>query len=272
MLIDQGILHEAELLEVLHELTELRLTDCFGWREGTYAIEPGVEFAEHVVLAPVHPIRAIFRGVSEKYDFASLFTYFGPLKERFVVATELFSVHYETLEPFLRYLEFIKLLDGKTTFMAALRSDDSHALEIVRTLYVLLVTDMIRPTVKPGEPVRVPDTQAAHSKQIAVMDYRELTAICDSVAREYLRIKESDYFDVLGLTGDVTDSAVNQAYEQFVARFSPEKLPAGVPDDIARHARAIINIATMARDALRDSEKREAYRRSRESARNKSAL
>jgi CheY-like chemotaxis protein len=261
-LVGAGCIREAELLAALREQAEERLVDCFSWRDGTYAIEATVDFAKTMPLTEVHPVRCIFRGVSEHYDLGSLFSYFGALRERFVVTTETFKFHYETLGPFLRYLDLGRLFDGKTTFEQALRSDDAHALEIAQTLYVLLVTDMVRPARKPGEPTRMPQRTPPAARTRPV-DYREITRLCDDIARVYLLLKEGDYLTALGVAAQATAAEVDAAAARLTPLTTPESLPSGLPDDVTRRAAELGPLLAHARETLRDEQQKERYLASR---------
>ena len=258
-LVEASVLGQADLLDAMRELTEQRLVRLFVWRDGVYSIDSDVSFADTVVLTEVHPVRCIFRGVCEHYDFPSLLTFFGPMRQRYVVASELFSVHYESLGPFLRYLDVTELLDGQTTFEAALRSDDARAMEVAQTLYVLLVTDMIRPAGKPGAAVALPKKTATRGTRTALIDYREITRLCDDIAREYLRVKESDFFQALGVAADAGPAEIDEAHARKAALVAPETLPAGLPEDSLRRAHELAALLGRARSVLRDPEQRQRY-------------
>ncbi len=258
-LVDLGAIRRAELLTAMGEATEQRLVSIFSWREGTYRIDSNTAFTDNLVLTEVHPLRCIFRGVREHYDLASLMSYFAKLRHHYVVATDLFSVHFETLGPFLRDLDIVSLLDGNTTFEAALRSDDRRALEITQALYVLLVTDMVRAAGAPGPKAVVPSRPVIAARDANPVDYREMTRVCEEVANEYMRVKEGDYFDALRVDVTTPPVEVEQAFATLVRAYLPESLPPGLPEDVQRRAREIVEVLGRARSVLRDTALRERY-------------
>ena len=258
LLVALGVIDERDLLDVIQEQTEVRLAASFSWRDGTYKITPSRAPPESVVLSEVHPVKIIWRGVCEHYDVGSLLAFFSPLRARYVVATEVFPIHYETLGPFLRRVGVAHLLNGQTTFEQALRSDDSHALTIAHTLYVLIVTEMIRAQSKPGQPAKFPEAQAT-ARQSQPVDYRELTRACEDVARTYLSLKGRDYFAMLQLSRQATDKEVVAAYDHLAKPYRLENLLPGLPDDVQRRAREIDQMLRRARDTLSSPEERRRY-------------
>jgi CheY-like chemotaxis protein len=258
-LIASGAIEKRELLDIIREQTEKRLVNSFGWRDAHYAIDADTEFGERMILTEVHPLKSIWRGVSEHFDLGSLMIFFGGLRGRYAVGTELFEVHAESLGPFLRKLDIAALLDGRTTFEAALRSDDTRALEIAQAFYVLLVTDMVRASPQPGAPVTLSEHGEPELEMTAPVDYRAMTRTCDEVNREYLRVKECDYFDALRVEPSATPEAVDAAYTTIVRPFTLEALPAGLPEDVQRRAAELCSMLARARNTLRDPAARDHY-------------
>ncbi len=258
-LVELGHIRRAELLDASRELTEQRLASSFAWRDGTYRVDLDQDFRDSLIMTEVHPLRAIFRGVREHYDLTSLLTYFANLRGKYAVASELFTVHFETLGAFLRDLDIATLLDGQTTFEDALRSDDRRAMEIAQALYVLLVTDMVRASQKPGAAAVLPKRRAPAPQASMLADYREMTRLCDEIAREYLRIKEGDVFEALRIDTETPPEEVAQAYKNIVRAFEAASLPPGLPEDSQRRAREICEILERARTVASDSMLKERY-------------
>ena len=259
-LIASGAIEKRELLDIVREQTDKRLVNSFGWRDAHYTLEADTHFGERMILTEVQPLKAIWRGVSEHFDLGSLMVYFGGLRGQYAVGTELFEVHAESLGPFLRKLAIAALLDGRTTFQAALRSDDTRALEIAQALYVLLVTDMVRASPTPGAPVTLPEHGEPEGLEMtAPVDYRAITRTCDDVNREYLRVKESDYFDTLRVEATATPDIIDTAYTNLVRQFTLEALPAGLPEDVQRRAAELCSLLARARNTLRDPAARDRY-------------
>jgi CheY-like chemotaxis protein len=269
-LVQIGALRQSELLDAMRLQTEVKLSNAFTWRDGHYRIEPGPGFEGGTILCEVQPISAIWRGVHEHYDLESLLTYFAGLTGKYAVATEMFAVHCDSIAPYIRDLELLAVLDGSTTFDAAL-ADQGRQLRVAQALYVLLVTDMIEAADGPGAAATVPQSAAApgtgpaargaaaKTAAAAPADPEELQRIADEIARDYMRLKESDYFDALRLEPTSTADEVDVAYENLVRALRLDDLPDGLPPDVVSRAREIGDILNRARMVLRDPRMRERY-------------
>lgn len=258
-LVKTGTLTEHELLEILAHQTERKLISCFGWRDGTYRLEDDTSFASTTVLNEVAPVRAIWRGVREHYDLNTLLSYFSKLRGRYVVATELFATQAEAVGTELRAAEVLELLSGQITFEAALLSRSERTLEIAQALYAMLVTDMIRPVDRPGEPAPVLAAAPKTARPPGLVDYQALVGVADRIAHEYLRLKDNDHFQALGVGRDASNVMVEQAYQRAVAAVHADADVAGLPADDVRRAHEMVAMLAEARDTLLGPERRQAY-------------
>jgi CheY-like chemotaxis protein len=254
-LVDMGILSEPELLAALKQQVELKVVNTFAWREGGFRLEPGNDFARGRVLSEVNPLAAIWRGVHENYELDALLGFFVEHQKRFVVATELFPVYYDTLGPFLRDLSLLAHLDGRTTFARALQSDP-RTLVVAQALYVLLVTDMVRASDNPGEPAKLP---AARVGRAGSDDPAAVSRLADEISREYLRIKDSDYLDVLRVDPAAAPEDVDAAHDNIVRALCLDALPAGLSPEWVRRAGEIRELLDRARAVVRDPTLRDRY-------------
>ncbi len=256
-LVEIGALTKSELLDALKQQTELKLASSFAWRDGTYRIDADTSFERETPMTSIHPLLVIWRGVAEHYDSATLSTYFGELKDRYIVAGDLFGVHFETVGPFLRDVGIERLVSGKTTFGAAL-NEPGRALKVAQALYVLLVTDMIVAAAQPGKAAVLPERPPL-APAPAAADPAGLKRISDALATEYLRLKECDYFDALRVDAASSPDEVDAAYQNIVSPLHLDGLPPGVPDDVVKRAHQIRDMLTRARLVLRDATLRDRY-------------
>jgi curved DNA-binding protein CbpA len=258
-LVSIGALRESELLDALRDQTEYKLVASFSWRDGKFAIEELADFPEHVVPSEIHPLTAILRGISAHYELSALFRYFSKLQNRYVVSTPMFAVHHSSILPHLEHFDPKELLDGQTTFERALRSDDAHSLEIAQALYVLLVTDMVRPSKKPGDPAPEVETPVEEKAAIGLADYQSLMDAADRIAHRYLRAKGSDYFALFGVERGASTREIARTYRKQVAEIREDAGLPGLPHDSQRRARELIDLLDTARGVLTNAKRREEY-------------
>lgn len=257
-----GIIGRGDLLDALMEQTEIKLANSFAWRSGNYDIEPLSEIPHHVVATEVHPLKAIWRGVSENYDAAALLALFAGMRSQFAVPTKLFQVHYDTLGPFLRELDLPRQLDGQRTFAALLDGPPSdRQRQLSQALYVLLTADMIRAS-EHASGAAVPQSTMPATSAAPVMSAANVAAlarIAEEIAREYLRIKDGDYFDALRVELNATPSEIDAAYTNATRPWRPQDLPPGLSTETLARVREVAELLARARNTLRDPILRERY-------------
>ncbi|MCK5690729.1 tetratricopeptide repeat protein, partial [Myxococcota bacterium] len=258
-LIKIGSLTQAELLDGLKMQTEVKLSNSFAWREGSFAVDIKTHF-EGRVPTEVEPLPLIWRGVSEHYDLMSLLKFFAALGKRHIVATKQLVKHFQSIGPLMRQIDSAVLLDGKHTVEDFLRYDDSRAAEITRALYVLFVTDMVRIRTKVGpafKPPRLIDDESGEKKKAA--SYQDVSAACERVAETYLDLRDKDLFSIFGISEKATSEEVEAAYQSLIARVNPKELPLGVPDDVIRRAGEILLHLKKGRGLLLSPDDRQRY-------------
>lgn len=247
-----GLLSDHQLLEAMRTLNEERLVNTFAWRDGAYMIEARLDFADGTVFSEVHPLSVIWRGIHQYYPMQSLLGYFSSLRTRYIVTGGMFDTHFQALGPFLQRFDIERLLCGSTTFEQALRSDDTRSTELAQLLYFLVVTDMVRPQVRPGPRSETLQTGARPESEpeVRAVDYRELTLCSEFIAREYLRLKDADSAMALGLDANAGALEVREALARALEPFSDSKLPPGLDDDMRRKAKEIEAMLYEAANAL----------------------
>lgn len=84
--------------------------------------------------------------------------------------------------------------------------------------------------------------------------------IAQRIAREYLRLKTSNYFQALRITPDASPEAVDRAYIEMRTELHLDTPPRQLPDSIRRRAREIGDILKRAHRLLSKPLEREVYR------------
>ncbi|MEE8409500.1 MAG: response regulator [Myxococcota bacterium] len=270
-LVEIGALRESELLDALRDQTERKVARSLAWRDGIYEIEDDASVLQRSVVNEINPLKAIFHGIREHYDLGALLDFFSELQKLYVVAAPQFAVHFKTVAPNFQYFDTKEILNGKTTFEAALRSDDAHVLEIAQSLYFLLVVDMVHAEPEPGEPAPEIEIDRAPEAGKGLVDYAALMDAADRIAHEYLRIKGKDHFTVLQVERDADDAVIEAASQAIVESVRGDSELAGMPHDAVRRARELIQIVHRARKVLLHAGRRKRYLKKLEEADSKSS-
>lgn len=261
-LVKIGAMGQGDLLDAMLEQTELKLSNSFAWRDGSFRLRGLATLPDNIVRSEVHPLKAIWRGVHENYDLPSLQAYLGRMRDRFAVATELFEIYFNTLGPFLRQLDIVSVLDGRRTFGAIITlTEGERGRQLAQALYVLLVTDLVRASAEPGKPASMPAgrPEPAAPTQAPTVDSAAVARIGEEIAEEYLRLKEGDFFDALRVEPASSPEEVEAAYENTSRPWRLEGLPQGLPEETLQRVREVNDLLLRARNVLRDPDARERY-------------
>jgi CheY-like chemotaxis protein len=255
-LVRLGILGERDLLAALRRQTERKLHSTLAWREGTYVARDDTRFATDTVLSEVPPLPVIWRAIRAHYDVGSLLEFFSRLRQQFIVATDLFALQWPTVAELATDVEIGRFLDGQTTFEAALVSMPGRAVELVQTLYALLITDMVRPAAGPG--AAVPSQVIAADRASAQpVDYQGILDASEWLARECLRVKSSDPFAVLGVGREATAEAIVAAHDQARRAIEARAAQPGLPAEDRRRASEIAEALERALAAVAEPAERQ---------------
>jgi hypothetical protein len=264
-LVKLSILSESDLLAALARQTERKLISTFAWRDGRYELRDDTSFAATTVIHEVSPIAAIWRGIHAHFELKTLMTYFTKLRERYVVATELFETQSTALAVELAASPVGPLLNGRTTFEAAIIRNPGQTLPVAQALYSLLVTDMIRPAESPGKAAPLPSAPVAAASSVP-MDYATLVAASERIAREVLRLESADHYAALGLAPGAGGAAVAAAYTAAVTRIRADGELGGLaPADLQRIRQALARLE-LAYTTLTDADQKRDYLRTLEAS------
>jgi tetratricopeptide (TPR) repeat protein len=112
---------------------------------------------------------------------------------------------------------------------------------------------------RPGKPTTIAKRQAAAAQPRAAVDYRDLMAAADRVAREYLRVKESSYFAALEVSEEATAEEIETAYQRKLASLTGDPGVAASSQDVVKRARQVTDSLAEARRVLLDPAARAQY-------------
>ncbi|MEZ4270679.1 MAG: response regulator [Myxococcota bacterium] len=252
-----GAITQSDLLEALQLQTEQKLLNVLAWRDGTYEITT-CSLPENIVVSEIHPWRAIWRGIHEHYDGASLLDYFNPLAEHYAVATDVFPVHFKHFDPHLRRIAIDRILNGQRRFRELFgdKTDNDKRGKIARILYALVVTGMVRAQPSPGSPLALPQTQVSTG---SATPWEELRRTSEAIAQEYLRLKNADHFCALDTHRNASREEVDAAYEGVARRFQHDRLPPGLSETDLKRVQEINDMLKRAKSILHDPEERSRY-------------
>lgn len=129
--------------------------------------------------------------------------------------------------------------------------------DFATVLYVLSLLGVI--AVTPGEPAKAPaEGDLARESDVIALD---LSAVRERVRARRDLVSEADYFTLLGISRDATGYEIRRAFLELRRSFEPSSLLTPEIADLADDVRTIVIVLDEAYEILRDTARRERYRR-----------
>ena len=262
-LVAHGFLRQDQLWSVLRAHAEWLLGRAIALESGSAILEPdapgrlkgepsvfggstGAEVLVEVVRRVVSPEDALLRLGGEASRLAD-----GPsgalLSECALVASEL---------------EWLQTARGRALGESLASSAEPDIASVVYALSLLGVVDVVRAAFAP----RITRGGAPLSGQPPAIDALDDEAIRARVRGRMQLVEEGDYFAVLGVPRDATGYEVKRAFLELRRVFEPSRILTPRLSDLADDVRKIADVLDEAYEILRDSARRERYRRAIELA------
>ncbi len=147
-LVGLGVLRPIELFRAIHEQTQVRYVELFGWRRGEIGFARGVRSHEETFPLGVDPFELIARGVRERYPAAELEAILSPLEEEIIEPVVPLPVRIETFRLPEREARVLLSIDGKSTLPLIVaqmsRRGDADPEEVLRAVFLGLSCDILR--------------------------------------------------------------------------------------------------------------------------------
>ena len=147
-LVGLGVLRPIELFRAIHDQTQMRYLEIFGWRRGEIGFVRGERSHEETFPLGVDPFELVARGVRENYPVAELEAILSPLEEEIVEPVVPLPVRIETFRLPEREANVLLSIDGKSTLprIVAQMSQNGTADpdEVLRAVFLGLSCEVLR--------------------------------------------------------------------------------------------------------------------------------
>jgi hypothetical protein len=246
--VEAGLLKPAELPRILRDHLIRILDSTFPWTEGRWALTPGEEHQESVLLDTPVPL-IVAEGVRHRMESAQLVALLGGLEQhpRFRGEAVGFGGPRELAERLLMSPSeeaWLSQLDGTATLRELLAGPDVDELELLGLVYVLHVLEHL----ELGATVGV----AAAGADPVALDVARI--------RDRLQLaREGEYFAALGLPRDAARLDVRRAHAELHRTFADANLEPTVRQQLRGQLEELRDLLDEARDVLADEGLRSAY-------------
>jgi serine/threonine-protein kinase len=147
-LVGIGVLRPIELFRAVHDQTQERLVEIFGWKEGEIAFARGVRSQEETFPLGVDTSELIGRGIRGGYGVEELQAMLAPIHEEVLEPVLLPPVRLEMFRLPEREAAVIDSVRGKTTLARVLAqrtsSGSSDPEEVLRAVFLGLACELLR--------------------------------------------------------------------------------------------------------------------------------
>jgi DNA-binding response OmpR family regulator len=249
-LVNEGLMKTKELYESVRGHFEEMMMSLFEWEEGSYHYAAEMSPRENHVHLEYEPPALILRALRLKYVLPRLISRVGAPSSLLAPRRNPHAQQERrkmALSP--EESRLVTLVDGTRSVDDMVFSSDLSPLQVYAVLACLLVIGWA-------------EVAVAGSEQ----DSGELLGANDAIDSERIRHKlrqtrESDYFDVLGVTRDSTPEEAEQAYRRMSQDFSAGKFSIKVRVDMQGELTEIGEVLADARSILADTTLRVSYAR-----------
>ena len=136
----------------------------------------------------------------------------------------------------------------------------AHESDIASVLYALALLGVVE-TIRAVGGARAAAVNGGRAPSAAAIDALDEEAIRARVRARLQLVDEGDYFAVLGVTRDATGYEVKRAFLELRRAFEPSRILTPQLVDLQADVRKIATVLDEAYEILRDSARRERYRR-----------
>jgi serine/threonine-protein kinase len=147
-LVGIGVLRPIELFRAIHDQTQDRLVDAFGWKRGDIAFARGVRSQEETFPLGVDTYELIGRGIRNGYGYEELQAMLAPVHEEVIEPVPNPPVRLEMFRLPEREAAVIEAITSKTTLAKLLAertsAEASDPEEVMRAVFLGLACELLR--------------------------------------------------------------------------------------------------------------------------------
>lgn len=250
VLVEAGLLKQAELLDALQDHLARIVDSTMPWREGVWSLEPDERCEEPIQMTTPTAVLLV-EGIRQRMEPTRLLGLLGGPGAHPQLSDEAWSrpsaLHdlAEGLQLSASEEAWLERLDGRSSLSQLLSdpaADEGELLAAVYALHVLELLDL------PGEPIPAP---RVHDDPVAI-DRRRIEA-------RLALAREADYFALLGLERDATRADVRVAWADLDRTFGEARLEPATLQELAAELAELRAALAEARDVLAHDMLRNAY-------------
>lgn len=238
----KGYLAPHTIYDYMYKNMEERLINTFKWDKGiSYNISLEDSFTQNILIFKINPSRIIIDGVKRYYNESRI---------KSLIEIEEDSIPYLVTTP-PTYKEQLKLTTQESRIYEYLKKGNYSIGELMEKLYMpkesliqllfsFFIMGLIDIKSKDKEAPLIKGGSSLKEEQIYTLtepkEQLTQTAVIelDQIVTEYFKLKQADYFSLLGVSQDASISEIIEAYKEKSQKFHPDKVKhKGLPKEKA---------------------------------------
>lgn len=263
VLIELGAISPNDLYKALYEHQRLNVLSCFSWDGGDFKFQKVSEFPGDITVVKQEPARLVIDGIDRYFDINRVKRLLNAPGGARVILNDaspyvVDQLHLSIDEQRIYDLACSGFTINEICEMSGSRND---ALKLIFSLSCLEVIHLS----EEEEPVETPLFLKSIPPPPPPEISSELKAKRDDLIKDYLRMKEMNCFELLGVDLDASRIEIERAAEALLSRFHPDRwLDAAKTEtteltDIKNKTEEMYLKIKEARDILLDQGRRENY-------------
>ncbi|GAB4440475.1 MAG: hypothetical protein OHK0040_11940 [bacterium] len=246
-LVEMGVISSSTVVEMIEQQYFEKLMYFFSKGAGNYLIVRGdVDFTIHPRVDVFH---LIYSGVMQYSPVKYLTDKFLEHKNHFVALLENFTLHRQNIPFKDDELKVISLLESCPAFIEVL---ENTALDLSHLLKLFEILDICR----------MVQFEATKDKalEITKLTQPKMLELKNRIISDYMAIKEKNYYEVLGLNQDCSESEIKKRYLEKVKNYHPDTYShMGLSKDLVNKVNEMFQLIQIAYQTLSNAESRKNY-------------
>lgn len=253
ILVELGYLSPQELIRALKHQVEMIVMSLFNSEDGNFELQEGPLPAKEAITLTIGTTNLIYQGIKKINDFQNIKQECPPMDAVLCLSKEPTGLSRDILLDDTDKT-ILSHINGKNSIRDILSLSLLSDLELLRTIYALLITGVIK--VKGETPIESSTEDASVEAEIGVD-----TKLMEKIEDMYNKYETLGYYGILGINVRTSEKEIKEAYYRTAEQFHPDRY-FSLPSDINKKLNTLFSYITQAYETLSDPAKRREYDRS----------
>lgn len=246
-LVEMGVVSSSTIVEMIEQQYIEKLLYFFSKVTGSYlVIENEVDFTIH---PKVDIFSLIYSGVMQYSSGKYLTDKFLPHKNHFIALLENFTLYKKNIPFNEEELNLLANLESAPEFIEVIEHTTLDFANVLKLFEILDICKMVQ-------------FEATKEKALEITKWTQpkMIELKNKIISDYLSLKEKNYYEVLELKTDCTESEIKKRYLEKVKNYHPDTYShMGLSKDLMNRVNEMFQLIQIAYQTLSNPESRKSY-------------